>query len=86
MKRTYFYSIVLTLVSMCLQLGVHADNASKNEFNPINTGVTSLSITPDSRGASLGDLGEATDPAGNSHFWNHSHYAFANSQAVAARQ
>ena len=40
MKRTYFYSIVLTLVSMCLPLGVHADNASKNELNPINTGIT----------------------------------------------
>ncbi len=52
----------------------------KNEFNPIQTGVTSLSIAPDARGASLGDLGAATDPDVNSQFWNPSKYAFAYSQ------
>ncbi len=52
----------------------------KNEFNPIQTGVTSLSIAPDARGASMGDLGAATDPDANSQFWNPSKYAFAYSQ------
>ncbi len=52
----------------------------KNEFNPIETGVTSLSIAPDARGASMGDLGVATDPDANSQFWNPSKYAFAYSQ------
>ena len=56
--------------------------AQKNEFNPIQTGVTSLSIAPDARGASMGDLGAATDPDVNSQFWNPSKYAFAYSNAA----
>lgn len=58
-----------------------AENKIKDEFNPIQTGVTSLSIAPDARGASMGDLGAATDPDVNSQFWNPSKYAFAYSQA-----
>ena len=54
------------------------------EFNPITTGVTSLSITPDARGASMGDQGAATDPDVNSQFWNSSKYAFAYSRAGVA--
>jgi hypothetical protein len=53
----------------------------KSEFNPVETGVTSLSIAPDARGASMGDLGAATDPDVNSQYWNPSKYAFAYSQA-----
>lgn len=56
----------------------------KNEFNPVQTGVTSLSIAPDARGASMGDLGVATDPDANSQFWNPSKYAFAYSKASAS--
>lgn len=37
-----------------------------NEFNPVNTGVTTLSIAPDARGSSMGNLGAATDPDMNS--------------------
>ena len=59
---------------------LHAEDNIKNEFNPVNTGVTSLSIAPDARGAALGDLGAATDPDVNSQFWNPSKYAFAYSQ------
>lgn len=58
--------------------------AQKNEFNPIETGVTSLSIAPDARGASMGDLGAATDPDVNSQFWNPSKYAFAYSTAAVS--
>ncbi|MDE5745008.1 MAG: type IX secretion system outer membrane channel protein PorV [Paramuribaculum sp.] len=54
----------------------------KNDFNPLQTGVNSLSIAPDARGASLGDLGAATDPDANSQFWNPSKYAFAYSKAA----
>lgn len=49
------------------------------DFNPITTGVTSLSIAPDARGASMGDIGAATEPDANSQFWNPSKYAFAYS-------
>lgn len=50
-----------------------------NDFNPVNTGVTTLSIAPDARGSSMGNLGAATDPDMNSQFWNPSKYAFAYS-------
>ena len=53
----------------------------KNEFNPVTTGVTSQSIAPDARGASMGDIGAATDPDVNSQYWNASKYAFAYSSA-----
>lgn len=66
---------ILTLL-VCMQVAV----AQKNEFNPIETGVTSLGIAPDARGASMGDLGAATDPDVNSQYWNPSKYAFAYSQ------
>jgi len=57
------------------------DDIKNTEFNPVTTGVTSLSITPDARGASMGDLGAATEPDVNSQFWNPSKYAFAFSRA-----
>lgn len=57
------------------------DDIKNNQFNPITTGVTSLNITPDARGASMGDLGVATDPDVNSQYWNPSKYAFAYSAA-----
>lgn len=60
------------------------DDIKDTEFNPLTTGVTSLGITPDARGASMGDLGTATDPDVNSQFWNPSKYAFAYSRGGVA--
>ena len=61
-------------------LALSAQNDIKdNQFNPVNTGVTTLSIAPDARGSSLGNLGAATDPDMNSQFWNPSKYAFGYS-------
>jgi hypothetical protein len=60
-----------------ISISAKAQETGKNEFNPVQTGVTSLGITPDARGASMGDLGVATDPDANSQFWNPSKYAFA---------
>ncbi len=68
----------MLLIAAAASTGVQAQ---KNEFNPIETGVTSLSIAPDARGAAMGDLGAATDPDANSQFWNPSKYAFAYSTA-----
>ncbi|MBD5224746.1 MAG: type IX secretion system outer membrane channel protein PorV [Bacteroidales bacterium] len=67
------------IAGVCSPALYAADNI-KNEFNPIQTGVTSLSIAPDARGAAMGDLGAATDPDVNSQYWNPSKYAFAYSQ------
>lgn len=70
---------ILTAIAI-LPLTAQADNDIKeNEFNPVNTGVTTLSITPDARGSALGNLGAATDPDMNSQFWNPSKYAFGYS-------
>ena len=44
--------------------------------NPIITGQPSLSITPDARGAAMGDAGVATNPDMNSQYWNPAKYAF----------
>ena len=76
MKKILRY-ILLAAVAACSA----AAFAQKNQFNPVETGVTSLSIAPDARGASMGDLGAATDPDAYSQFWNPSKYAFAYSRA-----
>ncbi len=75
----YFNRYIVALLSVVFCVG--GALAQKNEFNPVETGVTSLSIAPDARGASMGDIGAATDPDAYSQFWNPSKYAFAFSQA-----
>lgn len=62
---------------------IGADNP-KNQFNPVQTGVTSLGIAPDARGAAMGDLGVATEPDAYSQYWNPSKYAFAYSTAAVS--
>ena len=82
MKNILLRIFALSLVA-AIAFDAFADGSNgKNEFNPVETGVTSLSIAPDARGASMGDLGAATDPDANSQFWNPSKYAFAYSQAA----
>lgn len=81
MKTISKITIILLLACMVLPFTASAQEAVKNEFNPITTGVTSLGIAPDARGASMGDLGAATDPDANSQYWNPSKYAFAYSKA-----
>ena len=77
-----FVKSILAIALMATALTTYAQDDIKNtEFNPVTTGVTSLAITPDARGASMGDLGAATEPDVNSQFWNPSKYAFAISQA-----
>ena len=71
-------------VCVATQSALADGNEIKNEFNPIETGVTSLGIAPDARGASMGDIGAATEPDANSQFWNPSKYAFAYSNAAVS--
>lgn len=78
------YRFILLAAFAFAALAAMAEGDGKNQFNPIETGVTSLSIAPDARGASMGDLGAATDPDANSQFWNPSKYAFAYSQAAVS--
>ena len=80
----------LILLALLVMTGLfpaasYAENDIKdNDFNPVNTGVTTLSITPDARGSGMGNLGAATDPDMNSQFWNPSKYAFAYSSGGLA--
>ena len=78
LKQLYIALMMLLAVPVL----AYADSASKNDFNPVTTGVTSLSIAPDARGAAMGDIGAATDPDINSQYWNPSKYAFAYSQGA----
>ncbi len=55
--------------------------AQKSMFNPVLTGVTSLTIAPDSRAGAMGDVGAATDPDVNSQYWNPAKYPFTISPA-----
>ena len=81
MKRLTSKAILMLIACLAFHHNANAQENTKNEFNPITTGVTSLSIVPDARGASMGDLGVATDPDANSQYWNPSKYAFAYSNA-----
>ena len=74
-------SIIAIVMMVSALIAWSQEDVKNTEFNPITTGVTSLSITPDARGASMGDLGAATEPDVNSQFWNPSKYAFAFSNA-----
>ncbi|WP_369698951.1 type IX secretion system outer membrane channel protein PorV [uncultured Duncaniella sp.] len=75
---------MLLVCTVCAGTAISSSAQDKNDFNPITTGVTSLGIAPDARGASMGDLGAATDPDANSQFWNPSKYAFAYSQGAVS--
>ncbi len=65
--------LIFALVCVMLALTAYAQ---KDQFNPVNTGVTSLSIAPDARAGAMGDIGVATDPDVNSQYWNPAKYPF----------
>lgn len=78
-KNRIIYALVFVFAAV-FAVNANAENDIKyNEFNPVTTGVTTLSIAPDARGSSMGNLGAATDPDMNSQFWNPSKYAFGYS-------
>lgn len=76
--------VSLMIISVSPSLIFAQDDIKDNEFNPVNTGVTTLGITPDARGSAMGNLGAATDPDIHSQFWNPSKYAFAYSSGGLA--
>ena len=82
MTRKLFSIFIFVAAAALSALSARAQD--KDDFNPLQTGVASLGIVPDARGASMGDLGAATDPDANSQFWNPSKYAFAYSRAAAS--
>ena len=81
MKRNRVTRVIISAFGLVLT--VQPLHAQKEIFNPVYTGVTSLSIAPDSRAGAMGDVGVATDPYMdiNNQYWNPSKYPFTNSQA-----
>lgn len=79
MKTPTILKTLIPALAMVLALPAYSQ---KDDFNPIETGTNSLNIAPDARGASMGDIGAATEPDANSQYWNPSKYAFAYSQGA----
>jgi len=80
MKKIQF----ATVAALAATIGLPAKAQEKTDlFNPVYTGVTSLSIAPDSRAGAMGDVGVATDPYfdNNCQYWNPSKYPFTSSYA-----
>lgn len=80
MKLQHYIQGMLLFAVLTLPTLLYAnDDIKENDFNPVNTGVTTLGIAPDARSTGMGYLGAATDPDVNSQYWNPSKYAFAYS-------
>ena len=80
MKRLFLLSIMTLLVC-----GIsRADDDPAQRFNPETYGVTSLSIAPDARAGSMGDMGVATEADINSQHWNAAKYPFNIARAGVA--
>ena len=85
MKKILICLSVLMLMAPCVAVAQGGnDDIKENDFNPVNTGVTTLGIAPDARSTGMGYLGAATDPDVNSQYWNPSKYAFGYSQGGLA--
>ena len=77
MKKTFF----VLLSALFISYSAFAQVEPNEQLNPLITGVPSLTITPDSRGGGMGDVGAATTPDINSQHWNPAKYAFMESPA-----
>lgn len=78
MKRILAISAIVWAASPIM-----ADD-KEDMFNPVTTGVTSLSIAPDARGGGMGDAGAATEADVNSQYWNPAKYPFCVGRAGVA--
>ena len=74
---------LLLMLAICAATPLMADDKD-DMFNPVTTGVTSLSIAPDARGGGMGDVGAATEADVNSQFWNPAKYPFCVGRAGIA--
>jgi len=75
MKKNFV--IILTL----LTISVQAFSQAEEDSNPIVAAVPSLTISPDARGAGMGDVGAATNADVSSQYWNPAKFVFAESNA-----
>ena len=77
------YISKISISALMTIVAIQSVNGQKQLFNPVYTGVTSLSIAPDSRAGAMGDVGCATDPYydNNNQYWNPAKYPYTKSPA-----
>ncbi|MDO4210598.1 MAG: PorV/PorQ family protein, partial [Bacteroidales bacterium] len=75
------YKFLLSLAVAATPVVALADDELSDQFNPVQTAVTSQSIASDARSAGMGDIGAATDPDVYSQAWNPAKYPFTISRA-----
>ncbi len=67
-------ALIALLISLVTLTGF--SGYAQDELNTITTGVPFLMISPDARGGAMGDAGVASEPDGNSMYWNPAKFAF----------
>lgn len=77
-------SSALLLLGLATVQSAKAEDEVRDQFSPVRTGVTSLSVAPDARAGGMGDVGAATDPDVHSQYWNPAKFPFTISRAGIA--
>lgn len=75
---------ILLIVAIVAAAALRAQDDPNQRFNPETYGVTSLSIAPDARAGSMGDMGVATEADINAQHWNAAKYPFNIARAGVA--
>lgn len=83
-NSTLLTSSALLLLGLATVQSAKAQDEVRDQFNPVRTGVTSLSVAPDARAGGMGDVGAATDPDVHSQYWNPAKFPFTISRAGIA--
>lgn len=83
-NSTLLTSSALLLLGLATVQSAKAEDEVRDQFNPVRTGVTSLSVAPDARAGGMGDVGAATDPDVHSQYWNPAKFPFTISRAGIA--
>ena len=83
-NSTLLTSSALLLLGLVTVQSVKAEDEVRDQFNPVRTGDTSLSVAPDARAGGMGDVGAATDPDVHSQYWNPAKFPFTISRAGIA--
>ena len=77
-KEAFLFAV--TLISPLVSWGQTNDPIGRESLNTITTAVPILLVSPDARGAALGESGVATTPDANSLHWNPAKLGFLQSQ------
>ncbi|MBR4242426.1 MAG: type IX secretion system outer membrane channel protein PorV [Bacteroidaceae bacterium] len=78
-----YKKISLLMLLAIATTGAMAEDV-EDRYNPVTTGVISMSIAPDARSGGLGEVGAATEPDISSQYWNPAKYPFCIARAGLA--